>query len=65
MLNAGQNPSEILKQAASRDPRMAQAMQMINGKSPQQLEQIARNMARERGIDLPALARQLGINSPR
>lgn len=65
MLNSGQNPASMLQQAAARDPRMAQAMQMMRGKSPQQIEQIARNMARERGIDINALAQQLGVALPR
>ena len=65
MLNAGQNPASFMQQAATRDPRIAQAMQMIRGKNPQQVEQIARNMARERGIDINALAQQLGIALPR
>lgn len=65
MLNAGQNPASFMQQAAARDPRIAQAMQMIRGKNPQQVEQIARNMARERGIDINALAQQLGIALPR
>ena len=65
MLNAGQNPALFIQQAATRNPRIAQAMQMMRGKSPQQIEQIARNMARERGIDINALAQQLGVSLPR
>lgn len=65
MLNGGQNPLGMLQNMAGSDPRIAQAMQMINGKSPQQLQQIAMNMAKESGIDISALARQMGINLPR
>ncbi len=65
MFNGGHNPLGMLQNMAGSDPRIAQAMRMINGKSPQQLQQIAVNMARERGIDIPSLVRQLGINLPR
>ena len=36
-------------------------MQMINGKTPQQLRQIAENVAKERGVTLEYVAQQLGI----
>lgn len=40
----------------------AKGMSMIQGKSPDQLREIASNMARERGLDLSEFARQFGIN---
>lgn len=61
MMRNGQNPMQMMEQWAQKDPRMGQAMSMIRGKSPQQLEQMARNMAKERGIDLDMMRRQLGI----
>ena len=33
---------------------------MLQGKSPQQLEQMARNMAREQGVSIEDVARSLG-----
>ena len=39
----------------------AKGMQMIQGKSDEQLKEIADNIARERGIDLPFFAKQFGI----
>ena len=36
-------------------------MQMTQGKSPQEIQQIALNVARERGIDLNKFASQYGI----
>lgn len=61
MMRNGQNPMQMMEQWAQTDPRMGQAMSMIRGKSPQQLEQMARNMAKERGIDLDMMRRQMGI----
>lgn len=57
----GQNPMQVLDRLATQDPRMAQAKQMLRGKSPQQLEQMARNMARERGVNIDELVRSLGL----
>ena len=39
-------------------------MQMMHGKSPEQLRQIANNMAAERGTTVEDIARQLGIQVP-
>ena len=52
MMKQGNNPMQILQQMAAQNPQAAQAMQIIQGKSPEQLKQIAANMAKERGIDL-------------
>ena len=64
LLNAarsGGNPMQLMQQMAMQDPRIAQAQQMMQGKSPQQLRTMAENMARERGTDLQSVARSLGI----
>ena len=61
MLRNGQNPMQMMEQMARQDPKANQALNMIQGKSPAQLEQIARNMAREQGIDLDMMLRQLGF----
>ena len=62
-MNSGQNPMALLQQMAPQNPQIAQAFQMMQGKTPQQLEQMARNMAGERGIDINQMMRQLGINN--
>lgn len=64
MLMNGQNPMSYVQSMAQRDPRMGQFLQMIDGKSPQQLRQMAENMARERGLSLNDVIRQLGIAVP-
>ena len=57
----GGDPMQFLRRFAGQDPRMAQAMGMLRGKDSRQLEQMARNMAKERGIDLNELARSMGL----
>lgn len=61
----GMNPLNVMQQYLGNDPRMGQAMQMIQGKSPAELRQIAENMAKERGTSIDAIAQNLGIKIPR
>jgi hypothetical protein len=53
----------LMQSMAQQNPQVAQALQMMQGKSPQQLQQMAQNMARERGVDLNQMLRQMGINT--
>ena len=57
----GGNPMQMLNQMARQDPRLNQAQRMLQGKNSKQLEQMARNMAKERGIDLNQLVQSLGL----
>ena len=61
-MNSGRNPMQMMQQMAGQDPRIAQALQLMQGKSPQQLQTMAQNMAKERGVDINQMLRQLGIN---
>lgn len=65
LYKGGGDPMQLLSQLAKNDPRMGQALQMVQGKSPQQLQAMAQNMANERGIDLGQLAAQMGLQIPR
>lgn len=56
---------QMLQQMAGQNPQAAQAMRLIQGKNPQQLRQIAENMAKERGVDLNQMAHQMGITLPK
>lgn len=58
---SGKDPMSLLRQMAGQNPKMAQFMQMIGGKSPAQLQQMAENMARERGINLDDMIKNMGI----
>lgn len=60
-VQSGRNPMQLIQQMAQSNPQMAQAAQMIRGKNPAQLQQMAQNIARERGIDINALMRTVGI----
>lgn len=63
--NNGGNPMALIQQMAMQNPQIAQAYRLIGGKSPQQLQTIAQNMASERGIDLNQMVQSLGLNMRR
>ena len=60
-MRGGMNPMSILQGMAQQNPAIAPVLSIVSGKNDQQLEQTARNMARERGIDIDVLARNLGL----
>ena len=64
LMRAGKTPNAVLQIMAQSNPQVRQVMQMMNGKSPAQLEQMARNMAKERGTTIEDVARSLGIVIP-
>ena len=45
----------MMQQMFNGDPTFSRAMQMAQGKSPQQVEQIVRNLCQERGINYEQL----------
>lgn len=57
----GGNAMQILQRMAAQNPQAAQAINMIRGKTPQQLQQIATNMAQEIGTSPQEIARSLGL----
>lgn len=57
----GMRPAQFLQKMAAQNPMAAQAMNLIQGKSPEQLREIADNMAKQRGTTVDEIARQYGI----
>lgn len=57
----GGNPIQIISQMAGGNPIMGQGLKMIQGKSPDQIRQMAENMARERGTTAEDVLRNLGL----
>lgn len=65
MAQCGKNPMSMLQSLAGKNPQMAQAMRLIQGKGPKQLRTMASNMAKERGIDLEQMAQGMGLKLPK
>lgn len=57
----GGNPMQMIQQMAGQDPQVRQFLNMVQGKNSKQLEQMARNMAKERGTSVEAVMQQLGF----
>lgn len=64
MLRGAQNPMQTMMQLSRQNPQLNQIMQITNGKTPAQMEQMVRQAAQQRGVDLNQLAQQLGIKLP-
>lgn len=64
MMQRGVNPQQLLMSMAQNNPQVRQVMQMMQGKSPAELQQMAQNMAAQRGTTVEDIARQLGITIP-
>jgi len=65
MLQSGVNPNVIANQLIQRFPAFQKAAQFMNGKTPQQIQNGAQQMAQQRGINLNQLSNQLGIKLPK
>ena len=64
MLQKAQNPYGMLQQLSQNNPKLQRVMEIMNGKSPQQLEQYVRNVAQTQGVDLKDLAQKMGLQLP-
>ena len=60
-MRTGANPMAMLGQLTGNNPIMARGMQIVQDKTPEQLQQIAQNRAKERRVDLDGVLRQLGL----
>ena len=57
----GANPNQIISNLIQQNPAFRQAMQAVNGKTPDQIRDMAYQMAQQRGIDLAQFAQQMDI----
>lgn len=55
----GGNAEHALRDMASSNPKVAQALKMVDGKTPEEVNQIAANMARERGLTPDGIKQQI------
>lgn len=47
------NPMLALQQMSQTNPKLREVMQMVNGQTPQQMQQTFMNMAQQSGLNLP------------
>ncbi len=56
------NLMPALMQMSQTNPQIRQALDMMQGKDSSQLQQMAKNMAAERGMKIEDIANSLGLN---
>ena len=64
MLSQAKNPMGLLQQMSSKNPQLKRVLEVVNGKSPQELRQYVENTAKTQGVDLTQLAQKLGLQLP-
>ena len=64
MMQGGGNPMQLAQMFAGQNPQAVPAMQLIQGKNPEQLREIFYNLCKSKGINPQDVARQCGINLP-
>lgn len=61
MIRNSNNPMGMIQQMFGNNPQYQQIMSMIQGKSPQQMEQYVRNLYQSQGRDINQIASQFGL----
>lgn len=56
MLNGAQNPQAVLQMLAQKNPQMAQVMQLVGGRNPQE---VFYEMCRQKGVNPDDILNQL------
>ena len=51
MVQQAGNPMGLMQQFAGQNPLMSRAMQMGQGKSPEQMQTLVRNLAKQKGMN--------------
>lgn len=64
MMQSASNPMQAAQQLAAQNPELRPALQIIQGKSPQQLEQTFYNLCQSHGVAPEQVARQCGVSLP-
>lgn len=59
-LQQSNNPMGMMQNIFGQNPLMQRAMMMSQGKSPQEMQQIVRNLARQKGMSDEQLNQMLG-----
>ena len=61
----GANPNQLMMQLAQSNPAIRMAMQMVNGKTPDQIRSMVQQRAQQMGVDLNQIEKQWGIKLPK
>ena len=62
-LRQARNPMDLMTQMFNKNPQFTRVMEIAKGKTPQELEAYARNVAQTQGIDINQILNQFGFNT--
>lgn len=65
MMQSGGNPMQLLSQMGRQNPMVGQVLQMTNGRTPNEMRDMAQRIAQQKGVDLNQLAQSMGLKLPR
>lgn len=68
MLRGGGDIKTLMENTVGNTPQFQRVMQMVNGKSPLEMQQIAMNLCQQQGIDFSKALQQMssmGLNVPK
>lgn len=65
MIRSNGNPMQTLTQLSRQNPMVGQVLRMTNGKTPEEMKNMAYRMAQERGVNLDEMAQSMGLKLPR
>lgn len=60
-LKSNQNPMQLMQQLMGNDPRFQRAVEMMNGRTPEEMEQVLKNVCQQQGLDYNQLKAMLPI----
>ncbi len=59
------NPQAVLQNMIQQNPKLRQALPLIQNKNSQQLEQTFKNLCKQRGIKSEEFMKRFGMNLPK
>ena len=59
LIKSGGNPQVLINSMAAQNPKIGEAMQLLQGKSSQDMENICRDLCKQKGIDFNNVMQQV------
>lgn len=59
ILKTSENPQALLNSMAAQNPKIGEALQLLQGKSSQDMENICRTLCKQKGIDFDTTLQQV------
>lgn len=64
MLQNAKNPMGLLNQLGQNNPQLKRVIEVLQGKSPEEIKAYVQNVAKTQNVDLNQLAQRMGLQLP-